>query len=178
MNARVPESVFQPAQALDEVSRAWDQDIVGQLTEYIRIPAKSPMFDAQWAEHGYIDTVVRNAATWVEAQKIEGLKLEVIRLEGRTPVLFLRCRRSSGASQQDAAKAIGADRADVRPTSTSSLNSPAGANDLGPWTPKYEEGRLYGRGPAPMTATPLCQHHRHRGAEKPADGAPAHRRPD
>ena len=147
MNARVPESVFQPAQALDEVSRAWDQDIVAQLTEYIRIPAKSPMFDAQWAEHGYIDTVVRNAATWVETQKIEGLKLEVIRLEGRTPVLFFEVPASSGASQQDAAKASGQTvlmygHLDKQPEFT------GWRNDLGPWTPKYEDGRLYGRGGA------------------------------
>lgn len=29
-----------------------------------------------WAGHGYLDTVMRNSASWVEAQKIEGLKLE------------------------------------------------------------------------------------------------------
>ena len=147
MNARVPESAFQPVQALDEVSRAWDQDIVAQLTEYIRIPAKSPMFDDQWAEHGYIDTVVRNAATWVEAHKIEGLKLEVIRLEGRTPVLFFEVPASSGAAQQEASKASGQTvlmygHLDKQPEFT------GWRNDLGPWTPKYEDGRLYGRGGA------------------------------
>jgi len=147
MSARVPESVFQPAQALDEVSRAWDQDIVAQLTDYIRVPAKSPMFDAQWAEHGYIDTVVRNAATWVEAQKIESLKVEVIRLEGRTPVLFFELPASSGASQGDPSKASGQTvlmygHLDKQPEFT------GWRNDLGPWTPKYEDGRLYGRGGA------------------------------
>ena len=147
MNARVPESVFQPVQALDEVSRAWDQDIVTQLTEYIRIPAKSPMFDAQWAEHGYIDAVVRNAATWVEAQKIEGLKLEVIRLEGRTPVLFFEVPAPSGTGQRDATKTSGKTvlmygHLDKQPEFT------GWRNDLGPWTPKYEDGRLYGRGGA------------------------------
>ena len=79
MNARHPEPALNPEQALAEVSRAWDQDIVAQLSDYISIPAKSPGFDAQWVQHGYIDTVVRNAATWIEAQKIEGLKLEINR---------------------------------------------------------------------------------------------------
>ena len=32
---------------LDFVQRAWDGDIIPALTEYIRIPAKSPMYDAQ-----------------------------------------------------------------------------------------------------------------------------------
>jgi hypothetical protein len=46
----------------------------------VAIPAKSPGFDPDWAAHGHIDTVLRNAAVWVEAQKVEGLTLEVVRL--------------------------------------------------------------------------------------------------
>ena len=52
-------------------------EIVPQLTDYIAMPAKSPMFDADWQEHGYIDRVVRDAARWVERSKVAGLKLEV-----------------------------------------------------------------------------------------------------
>jgi hypothetical protein len=37
------------------VSGLWDDEIVPQLVEYIRIPNKSPMFDAKWVEHGYMD---------------------------------------------------------------------------------------------------------------------------
>ena len=44
MNARVPAHALQPALALERVSQAWDSDIVRQLTDYIAIPAKSPMF--------------------------------------------------------------------------------------------------------------------------------------
>ena len=147
MNARVPASVLNANQTLAEVSRAWDQDIVPQLTEYIRIPAKSPTFDPQWAEHGYIDTVVRNAAAWVEAQKIEGLKLEVIRLAGRTPVLFFEVPASDGSGPGEA-RAISAQTVlmyghlDKQPEFT------GWRSDLGPWTPKYEDGKLYGRGGA------------------------------
>jgi acetylornithine deacetylase/succinyl-diaminopimelate desuccinylase-like protein len=76
-------------QALREFTdRTWDDEIVPALTEYIAIPAKSPMFDADWQRHGFIDRVVRDAAAWVEGKKLAGLKLEVIRLEGRTPVIF------------------------------------------------------------------------------------------
>ena len=42
------------------------------LTRYIEVPAKSPMFDADWREHGYIDRVVREAAAWVESRKVAG----------------------------------------------------------------------------------------------------------
>ena len=91
MNARDPHPPLSSAhtQALAEFShRAWDAHIVPQLTDYIAVPAKSPMFDAQWSSHGYLDRVVRDAAAWVERQGVSGLKLEVIRLEGRTPLIF------------------------------------------------------------------------------------------
>ena len=91
MNARDPSF---PLQA-DDISalgafaeKVWDEEIVPALTDYIAIPAKSPMFDADWASNGYIERVIRDAAQWVESKKIPGLKLEVIRLEGRTPVIF------------------------------------------------------------------------------------------
>ena len=146
MNAITPESVLNAAQALGEVSQAWDDDIVGQLTDYISIPAKSPMFDADWEKNGFIDTVMRNAATWVASQKVEGLKLEVIRLEGRTPVLFFEVPASNGASPDQAPPSsqtvLMYGHLDKQPEFT------GWRNDLGPWTPKYENGKLYGRGGA------------------------------
>ena len=86
MNARVPH--LDTAQVLSEVSQKWDDDLVGQLSDYIEIPAKSPAFDPDWAKSGYLDTVLERAANWVREQKVAGLTLEVIRLPGRTPVMF------------------------------------------------------------------------------------------
>ncbi|MBV8158279.1 MAG: peptidase M20, partial [Dyella sp.] len=40
------------------ISGLWDDEIVPQLVEYIRIPNKSPMFDPKWVEHGYMDAAV------------------------------------------------------------------------------------------------------------------------
>jgi len=140
--------VLNAAQALRQVGRAWDDDIVHRLEDYIRIPAKSPMFDADWVQHGYIDTVVRNAASWVEAQKIAGLTLEIIRLEGRTPVLFFEVAAFAGAVGTNPTKAASGQTVlmyghlDKQPEFT------GWRADLGPWTPKYEDGKLYGRGAA------------------------------
>ena len=139
MNARAPAPVLNPQQVLAHATQAWDGDIVRQLSDYIAIPAKSPAFDAAWSEHGYIDTVMRNAAAWVEAQKVEGLTLQVIRLEGRTPVLFFEVP----ASQTDCRQTVLMyGHLDKQPEFT------GWRNDLGPWTPKYEDGKLYGRGGA------------------------------
>jgi len=139
MNARVPAPLLQPDTVLSQVTHAWDSDIVPQLTDYIRIPAKSPAFDAEWAAHGHIDTVVRNAAAWVEAQRVEGLTLEIIRLEGRTPVLFFEIA-ATRPGNGDTVLMYG--HLDKQP------EFDGWRSDLGPWTPKYEDGKLYGRGGA------------------------------
>jgi acetylornithine deacetylase/succinyl-diaminopimelate desuccinylase-like protein len=142
MNA--PETL--PAPALDAAAlqtfadRAWDDEIVPALTRYIAIPAKSPMFDADWARHGHLDQVVREAAAWVEGKKPVGLKLEVIRLGGRTPVIFFELPATKPGST-DTVVLYG--HLDKQPE----FNGWRG--DLGPWTPKLDdEGKLYGRGGA------------------------------
>jgi acetylornithine deacetylase/succinyl-diaminopimelate desuccinylase-like protein len=145
MNARTPESVLNAAQALDQVSKAWDNDILTQLKAYIAVPSKSPMFDADWSQHGYLDTVMRNAATWVEAQKIPGLKLEIVRMEGRTPVMFFEVPASNGdgpATVDSNQTVLMYGHLDKQPEFS------GWRSDLGPWTPKYENGKLYGRGGA------------------------------
>src|SRR5512133_3264570 len=144
MNARSPASMLNAAQALNEVTQAWDDDLVAQLSDYIAIPAKSPMFDADWVKHGYIDTVVRHAAAWVESQKVAGLSLEVIRLPDRTPVLFFEVAASAGSANQAAPSqtVLMYGHLDKQPEVT------GWRSDLGPWSPKYEDGKLYGRGGA------------------------------
>ncbi len=70
------------------VARTWDTSIVPQLVEYIRIPAKSPHFDPRWEANGHIERVIRLAEAWVRQQPVRGLALEIVRLPGRTPVLY------------------------------------------------------------------------------------------
>jgi acetylornithine deacetylase/succinyl-diaminopimelate desuccinylase-like protein len=139
LHREIPRGLLDPAAALAQVTRQWDGDIVRQLTDYVAIPAKSPGFDPQWAEHGHIETVVRNAAAWVEAQHVDGLQLEIVRLPGRTPVLFFEIAASQSQSAQTV---LMYGHLDKQPEFT------GWRADLGPWTPKYEDGKLYGRGGA------------------------------
>ncbi len=139
MNARVPN--LDTAQVLSEVSQAWDDDLVGQLSDYIEIPAKSPAFDPDWAKSGYLDTVLERAANWVREQKVQGLTLEIIRLPGRTPVMFFdvpATRPQAQASQT----VLMYGHLDKQP------EFDGWRTGLGPWTPKYIDGKLYGRGSA------------------------------
>jgi len=143
MTARLPDSILNTTQALAHVSQAWDGDIVQRLSDYIAIPAKSPMFDADWLAHGYLETVVRNTAQWIEAQKLEGLTLEVVRLPGRTPVIFFEVAATRNAQESVSAQTVLMyGHLDKQPEFS------GWRKDLGPWTPKYEDGKLYGRGGA------------------------------
>ena len=139
LHREMPAGTLDAARALSDVTAQWDGDIVRQLTDYIAIPAKSPGFDKDWSANGYLETVLRNAAAWVEAQKVEGLKLEIVRLEGRTPVLFFEVP-ATGTDMGETVLMYG--HLDKQP------EFEGWRNDLGPWTPKYEDGKLYGRGGA------------------------------
>lgn len=123
------------------VHDVWEREIVPELTEYIRIPCKSPMFDAAWAEHGYIEQAVQQIAAWCRARPIRGLTLEVIRLEGRTPIIFMEIPPSPGASA-DAGTVLLYGHLDKQPEMV------GWRDDLGPWTPVREGDKLYGRGGA------------------------------
>ena len=139
LHREIPASVLDATQALSQVSAQWDGDIVRQITDYITIPAKSPSFDADWVGHGHIETVLRNAASWVEAQKVEGLQLEIVRLPGRTPVLFFEVPATKAGATETV---LMYGHLDKQPEFT------GWRSDLGPWTPKYEDGKLFGRGGA------------------------------
>lgn len=139
MNAPVP--MLDTAQVLSSVSQTWDDDLVGQLSDYIEIPAKSPAFDANWAQAGYLNQVVERTAAWIEAQKVSGLTLEIIRLPGRTPVLFFEVA-STRAQNTSGQTVLMYGHLDKQP------EFDGWRNGLGPWTPKYLDGKLYGRGGA------------------------------
>ncbi|MGZ5033579.1 MAG: M20/M25/M40 family metallo-hydrolase [Usitatibacter sp.] len=120
------------------ISRQWDDDIVPQLIDYIRLPAKSPHFDPEWRKHGHIEAAILQARAWAARQDIKGLVLEVVRLEGRTPALYFDVP-ATGAAQHTV---VLYGHLDKQPEMTGWRAS------LGPWTPVLENGRLYGRGGA------------------------------
>jgi len=122
------------------ISEKWDNEIVPQLIEYIAIPNKSPMFDANWVENGYMAQAVTLMETWARAQTIPGLQVEVVQLEGRTPLLLLEIPASGPETGQDTVLLYG--HLDKQPEMT------GWDEDLGPWKPVLRGEKLYGRGGA------------------------------
>ena len=140
MNTRDPNPVLDTAKLLTDVTLMWDEQIVPELIEYIKLPAKSPGFDADWAANGYLDAAIEQARAWVAAQDVAGITLEVIRIDGRTPVLFFDIPATGGIDSDRSVLLYG--HLDKQPEMT------GWRDGLGPWIPVYEEGRLYGRGGA------------------------------
>ena len=118
--------------------KTWDDSILPSITDYIRIPNKSPAFDPQWQEHGYMDAAVTLMEGWARAKivALKGATLDVIRLEGRTPLIFI----DLPGNNDDCVLLYG--HLDKQPEMK-------GWHDgFGPWEPRREGDRLYGRGAA------------------------------
>ena len=124
---------------ISPISRFWDDHIVPALVDYIRIPAKSPHFDRDWKANGHIEAAVQLAARWCEKHALRGMKLEIVRLEGRTPVLLLEIDPQGKGSSGNV---LLYGHLDKQPEMA------GWREDLGPWIPKIEQGKLYGRGSA------------------------------
>lgn len=121
----------------------WEDAIVPTLTEYIRIPNKSPAFDPEWQSHGYMDDAVSLLEGWARRQieTIPGAILEIVRLPGRTPIILIEIPGlGAGAEHKDKVLLYG--HLDKQPEMT------GWAEDLGPWKPVRKGEKLYGRGGA------------------------------
>ena len=123
-------------QAQTFIDHLWDSSIVPSLTDYIRIPCKSPHFDADWQSNGYIEEGVQHIHEWLSNHKDEDMSLEVVRLPGRTPVILL----DIPGQIDDSVLLYG--HMDKQP------EMEGWAEGLGPWIPVLKDGRLYGRGGA------------------------------
>jgi acetylornithine deacetylase/succinyl-diaminopimelate desuccinylase-like protein len=125
------------------VETIWEDSIVPSLTDYIRIPNKSPSFDRDWAKHGHMDQAVALMEAWAREHiaVLKGAKLEVVRLPGRTPLIFIEIP-ANGQSSNSADCILLYGHLDKQP------EMKGWSEGLGPWTPVRKDDRLYGRGGA------------------------------
>ncbi|MDE2133021.1 MAG: M20 family metallopeptidase [Alphaproteobacteria bacterium] len=120
------------------VDGIWDKDIVPVLTDYIRIPNKSPMFDPDWETDGYMDKTVAMFETWARAKiaKLPDATVEVVRVKGRTPLILIEVPGKADGT------VLLYGHLDKQPEMT------GWSEGLGPWTPVLRDDKLYGRGGA------------------------------
>ena len=118
------------------VNDMWDTSIIPEISEYIKVPNKSPSFDPDWEAHGHMEQAVLMLEAWAKTQPIQGMQVEIVRIEGRTPLLFIDIPGES----DDVVLLYG--HYDKQPEFS------GWDDDLDPWTPVIKDGKLYGRGGA------------------------------
>ena len=130
----------QKAQAF--IDKKWDEEIVPELIEYIKIPNKSPYFDPKWDEHGYMEQAVQQIANWCDAQDIPNKTLDIVRIPGRTPLIFMEISASDGTNNPADDTILMYGHLDKQPEMS------GWEEGLGPWIPVMRDNKLYGRGGA------------------------------
>ena len=123
----------------DCIDQSW-AEALPTLMEYISIPARSPMFDADWEHSGHIARAAEMLATWSRSQPIEGMTVELIAPPGLTPVLFIQIAATQPEFADRTVLLYG--HMDKQP------EMEPWAEGLGPWLPVLRGDRLYGRGGA------------------------------
>ena len=123
-------------QTADFVGKMWDDSIIPEISEYIKVPNKSPHFDPDWEQHGHMEKAVQMLEAWCKKQPIKDMTVEIVRIEGRTPILFIDIPGQS----DDVVLLYG--HYDKQPEFS------GWDEDLDPWTPVIKDGKLYGRGGA------------------------------
>ncbi|MGH8303861.1 MAG: M20/M25/M40 family metallo-hydrolase, partial [Steroidobacteraceae bacterium] len=118
------------------IAAPWRSSIVERLEAYVRIPNKSPMFDPKWEASGHMEAAAQLMADWCRAQPVPGMRVEIRRLSGRTPVLLIDVPGELPGS------VLLYGHLDKQPEFTGWMPG------LGPWDPVLREGKLYGRGAA------------------------------
>jgi acetylornithine deacetylase/succinyl-diaminopimelate desuccinylase-like protein len=124
------------------VGKQWDDAVIPTLIEYIKIPNKSPAFDPDWEKNGHMAKAVKLFEDWARERlpALPGSTLEVVQLEGRTPVILIDVPGTAKGASKETVLLYG--HLDKQPEM-------AGWDEgLGPWTPVLKGDKLYGRGGA------------------------------
>ncbi len=125
-------------QLLVDIDQLWEQQVIPKLCEFIRIPNKSPHFAPDWQTQGHMEAAVTLLANWCQQAPVAGLRVEIARLPGRTPLLLCEIAATLGCQ----ARTLLYGHYDKQPEFT------GWHQGLGPWQPVLKDGRLYGRGGA------------------------------
>jgi acetylornithine deacetylase/succinyl-diaminopimelate desuccinylase-like protein len=89
-----------------------------------------------------VDAAAELMRQWCEANALPGMKTEIVRLPGRTPLLFIDVPATADAARSSKECVLMYGHMDKQPEFT------GWSEGLGPWTPVIRNGRLYGRGGA------------------------------
>ena len=70
------------------IHQFWQEEIVPQLVEYIKIPNKSPAFDPNWKQNGHMEKVLNLAINWVKIHAEEDWNIHAFQSENRNQLIL------------------------------------------------------------------------------------------
>ena len=119
-----------------DIEDFWDANILPTLTDYIKIPNKSPAFDPDWKQNGHMDAVLALAKKWIEKFQPDGSTVHIEEGEDKTPMIIIEI-----PGERDG-NILMYGHLDKQP------EMEGWKTGLGPWNPVYLDDKLYGRGGA------------------------------
>jgi acetylornithine deacetylase/succinyl-diaminopimelate desuccinylase-like protein len=120
------------------IDNIFSDSVIKTLQEYIKIKAKSPAFDQDWEQNGYLQHACEMVEKWCQSLKINGLSTEIISSKGRTPLLFIEV--ASNSNNTETTLIYG--HIDKQPEGS------GWDKNKSPFKPVIENNKLYGRGSA------------------------------
>lgn len=118
------------------IDKFWDEEAIPTLSDYIRIPNVSHLFDAKWREHGHMVQAIKLFESFAKKQlaAVPGAKVDLFTSEDHTPLLFIEIPGTGHGN------VFCYGHMDKQPGVT------GWDENKGPWSPVIENGKLYGRG--------------------------------
>lgn len=129
------------------VDNFWNQEIIPSLSEYIKIPCKTPALDSEWQQNRYLHQAAELIANWIKKQNLPNSTVEILQLPERTPFIFVDIQGQIDNT------VLFYGHFDKMP------ESEGWSDGLGPWQPVLKDGKLYGRGGVDdgyAAFTPVC----------------------
>ena len=122
-------------QTLKDVQKDFQESLLPGLEDFVRIDNLSPDFDPEWETNGKAEKAGNHLVDWALKQGVKGLKAELIKEKGRTPLVFIEVEKN------------GSDKT-VLLYGHFDKQPPLGewAEGLHPTKPVVKDGKLYGRG--------------------------------
>lgn len=116
----------------------FEHDALPTLFTYATMPCLSPAYDENWRTNGHIDAAIELLAQWARERTFRRADVEVVRLDGRTPLLMITVE----ATNDDDATVVLYGHMDKQP--------PLGdwSDGLAPFTPVRRGDRVFARGVA------------------------------
>ena len=76
-------------QTLKDSKKDFEESILPALQDFIKIDNTSPDFDGEWETNLKAEKAASHLINWAEKQGVKGLKAELIKDKGRTPLVFI-----------------------------------------------------------------------------------------